>query len=130
MVKVAQAMQVGLSGRYVRDAYNKISWTLATTPCYDSLQDTKQKSNRLCKFSVFISILFSHLFDATKRIDIQVSSKVEANAISSIDLISRHAILVEDSTIGHRVHGDTAAQAGVHCAAPVVAGVAAGAASV
>lgn len=70
-------------------------------------------------------MLFSHLFDATKRIDIQVSSKVEANTISSIDLISRHAILVEDGTIGHRVHGDAASQAGVHCAAPVVAGVAA-----
>lgn len=52
----------------------------------------------------FITILFSHLFDATKRIDIEVAAKVKAYAISAIDLIGGHAILIEDGTIGHRVH--------------------------
>lgn len=49
-------------------------------------------------------ILFSHLFDATKRIDIEIAAKIKAYTISAIDLIGGHAILIKDGAIGHRVH--------------------------
>lgn len=74
--------------------------------------------------------MFSHLFNATKRIDIKVASEIEADSISAIDLICGHTILVQYAAIGHRVHGDAPAQAGVHGAAAVVVTVAAGAAAV
>lgn len=53
--------------------------------------------------------IFAHLFNATERIHIEVASKIETDAISTIDLICGQSVLVQHAAIGHRVHGYTAA---------------------